>query len=216
MDKLKEQIKDLIRETISEMDYTQTEMDFDKPTIEFDPEDQQVANKTFRRAGKGAIGAKAVVPKVAFSYLQKHHKDAANTRVLDFGAGRIDDLNQWNGLPIKKAGYNIKLHDFGTNTGKYIDPTALSNKYDVVYSSNVLNVQNSEKMLMNTLSQINSVLDTGGAYICNLPGSPRKGAYEGMTAVEGAMFLKSKLESVFQTVQMAGGTNGVPVFLCKK
>jgi len=86
----------------------------------------------------------------------------------------------------------------------------------VVYASNVLNTQNSDAMLEATIEQINSALKEGGTAIVNLPGSPRKGAYSGLSQREGADLLKQKLEEIIGPVERVEGSASQPVFMVTK
>ncbi len=67
---------------------------------------------------------------------------------------------------------NVTAYDFGTNLTPIHNPFALSYKYNVVFASNVINVQTSMEMLDTTLKQMfKASLDS---VIFNYPRSPRK------------------------------------------
>lgn len=165
---------------------------------DFDPEFVRVANLTSR--AKGAVGSKALVPQ----FVEKiaGPKDS----ILDYGAGKHAAHTQY----LRDKGYNVTAYDFGANIDPELhDPAALKKKYNIVFASNVLNVQSSRAMLAMTLDQIKSVLASGGQFIGNLPMSPRKA-----TDIDSA-YVQGELENRFSTVQRIGGTKQAPVFLAK-
>lgn len=166
------------------------------------PEEQEIAQKTSRNLG--AVGAKAIVPKIVRQYANKD-KDV----ILDFGAGKAASHT----LSLRDEGYNVTAYDFSQS--EHHDPTALKRKYTMVFASNVLNVQGSEDMLMNdTLIPISRVLKTGGRFIGNLPSSPLKGLYNGLTYKEAINLLESKLREVFSDVKKLEGST--PIWICTK
>lgn len=91
-------------------------------------------------------------------------------KVLDFGAGK----NAVQALRLQNEGYNVTAHDFGDNFNPVIhDKLALSRQYDIVYASNVINVQPSFKTLNETLLQMKSRTKKYGVLIVNYPKDPR-------------------------------------------
>ena len=133
--------------------------------MNYTPIEIEIANKT-SRAG-GAVGNNAVTPKVVKSLFSPEDKKT----ILDFGAGKaaIQTLN------LRAEGYDVTAYEFGDNVIDGLhDKNALERKYDVVYASNVLNVQSSPRMLFNTLGEIWEALNDGGVFIANYPASPRK------------------------------------------
>ena len=176
----------------------------------FSPEDIRVANATFRKSGTGAVGSKAVVPLHAKEWLDANLKKG--DPVLDFGAGKIDNLKDYNGASIA-LDYDVTLYDFGDNKGAAINQNALENQYELVMASNVMNVQNSKKMLSSTVKQLASA--SKNAAIANLPTSPRKGAFKNLTGKQGADLLEKELRTNFISVERIAGTPSNPVFLAK-
>lgn len=166
------------------------------------PDEQAIAQATSRNLG--AVGAKAVVPKMVRKYADKD-KD----KILDFGAGKAAAHT----LSLRDEGYDVTAYDFSQS--EHHDPTALNRKYTMVFASNVLNVQGSEDMLMNdTLRPISKVLKKGGKFIGNLPSSPLKGLYNGLSYKEAIALLDSKLREVFSKVDRLEGST--PMWMCTK
>jgi len=132
------------------------------------PEQITVANKTSRNSP--AVGQKALTPKIARQYMENNFKKD-DVLILDFGAGK----SAYHAQQFVADGWQVLAHEFGDN----IDPKvhcelSMENKYDMVYASNVLNVQSDEAMLRETLQQIKSVLKTKGVFVANYPLNPRK------------------------------------------
>lgn len=91
-----------------------------------------------------------------------------------------------------------------------LDKYALDRQYDVVFASNVLNVQSSLLMLRETLSQIYNSVKDDGEFIANFPISPRKLGLD----VES---MKTVIESIFGTkAEKVGGTKIAPIWKIKK
>ena len=127
------------------------------------PEQIRIANNT-SRAG-GAVGKMAVTPRWVADNVDKSDK------ILDFGAG----TDAIHAKSLRENGYNVTAHEFGDNVREGIHKqNALSETYDVVYASNVLNVQSSEEMLRRTLGQIRDSVSKDGLAVFNYPASPRK------------------------------------------
>jgi len=129
-------------------------------------DEMETANKTSRTSrNPGAVSDNAVVPKFVLQYANK------NDLILDYGAGKYP----LHSLRLKEKGYKIKSHDFGRNfNSEFHDVDALDNQYDVIYASNVLNVQSSEVMLKSTIQQIIGLMKKDAIFIANYPQSPRK------------------------------------------
>lgn len=164
-----------------------------KEAVNFDPEMVKAANSTSRTLG--AVGAKAVVPRVVEKIA------APGQEILDFGAGK----DAAHALRLRdQNGLNVVAYDFGSNISDIHDPNALSKQYDIIYASNVLNVQGSEEMLNNTLQQIRNSLKQGGTFVYNLPKTPRYGAYTDKPPREQDQFLVDRVNEIFggQTVRL--------------
>ena len=129
----------------------------------------RVANATSRAKGASAINKdgsiRAIVPKYVAEHISKEDS------ILDYGAGKGAVHTKW----LRKDGFDVTAYDFGTNLIEGLhDKDALTKQYKVIMASNVLNVQSSKEMLVETLQQIYASLEPGGSFICNYPASPRK------------------------------------------
>ncbi len=134
----------------------------------YSKEEIGIANKTSRNSG--AVGKKAVVPQV----IRNEFSPKENLTFLDFGAGKAAAHK----LSLEEDGYNVKAYEFGENSIPGIHtPDALLDTYDVIYASNVLNVQSTEMMMVHTLCAIKNSLNPGGIFIANYPTSPRKAGW---------------------------------------
>ena len=160
----------------------------------FLPDETEIANRTSR--SMGAVGAKAVVPRVVRDWIQPTDK------VLDFGAGK----DAAHAVRLKGEGYDVTAHEFGSNQKEGLhDPQALTNgPYDVVYASNVLNVQSKPQMMERTLRQIRRALKPGGIFIANFPKQPRK--MSDLTPDQ----LAAQIASVFGVPAMSVRPGGMP------
>ena len=175
------------------------------PEFSVSEEDIKVANQTSRT--KGAVGEQAIVPKWIEENVNK------KSSILDYGAGKSAQHTE----RLSNEGYNVTAYEFGDNVNPNIhDVNALDKKYDVVYASNVLNVQNSEEILNTTLKEISDALNENGYAIVNLPTTPRKGFYEGLTPSQGVVSLEEKLRDYIGDIQRVGGIPSAPIYKVEK
>lgn len=158
-------------------------------------DEMEIANRTSR--SMGAVGAKALVPRVVRDWIQP------TDMVLDFGAGK----DAAHAIRLKSEGFNVTAHEFGKNQQAGLhDPNALqAGPYDMAYASNVLNVQSSVKMLTRTLLQIRRALKPGGIFIANFPKQPRKMGNQFSPADMAA-----KISEVFGVDAMTVRPGGMP------
>ena len=131
-------------------------------------EEKERLVKTAR--GKGAVGKNALVPKYVYQYGNR------NCNILDYGCG-------YHGLHVKTlydAGYNVFGYDFEASPTiahrRVYNPEIYN--WDIVYASNVLNVQPSIEHLANTIRELSILSEHRGYFyplvIVNYPKSPRK------------------------------------------
>jgi hypothetical protein len=167
----------------------------------YDSDYIRAVNQTYRARGatSGASGARAVVPRVVESLI------SPRDRVLDFGAG-TEAIHARN---LRLKGYNVFAYDIGMNLDPAIhDRTALTKKWDVVYASNVMNVQPSKSALVDLLSVISQILVKGGLFVGNYPSSPRK---SGLSVSDVDMLLNKQ----FSAVERVKGVSS-PTWVCKR
>ena len=129
------------------------------------------ANKTARSNGASAINSDGTIRAIVPNFILKNKKLYQNAKILDFGSGKDPIHTQW----LRDNGLNVTAYDFGNNCIEGIhDKDALRKRYDVIFASNVLNVQSSNIMMDTTLYQIKTSLKRGGIFIFNYPSKPRK------------------------------------------
>ena len=162
------------------------------------------ANATSRSGG--AVGGHPVTIK----YVRQLAK--RKVPILDFGAGKAAAQAK----ELNKMGYNVVPYDYGKNAVDGVhDPAALDREYPFVYASNVLNVQDSIGELKKTIQEIAESVAVGGTFIGNLPASPRKAAFDGMSPADGADLVKKLLEQAIGNVRIEESPSH-PVFVVSK
>lgn len=163
----------------------------------------KIAKTTSRSAGASAIKdgkIRAVVP-----LWVERNVDKSKT-ILDFGAGKGATSTKY----LLSKGFDVVAYDLWVGNGdELLDKFALNRQYDIVFASNVLNVQSSLLMLFETLNQIKLVMGNNGEFICNYPQSPRK-----MDLKETD--IEEILLSMFGFVERVGGTKSTPVWKVKE
>lgn len=129
------------------------------------------ANKTARSNGASAINSDGTIRAIVPNFIYKNIEKYRDKTILDFGAGKDIIHTKW----LREQGLNVTAYDFGENCINEVhDKNALDKRYDVIFASNVLNVQSSDTMMDTTLYQIYKALKKGGQFIFNYPSSPRK------------------------------------------
>jgi hypothetical protein len=127
--------------------------------------EKKIANQTSRLSkNNGAIGLRSVV----LNYI-KNNINKTKT-ILDYGSGKYP----LHTFLLRKMGFNVTPYDFGDNLTNLHDLNALNKKYDVIFASNVLNVQSSLRMLHLTLNEIVNVMKNDSIFIANYPNKPKK------------------------------------------
>lgn len=164
------------------------------------------ANKTSRHSAR--VGMNAVVPRAIEMIADK------DNTILDYGAGsKAIHTNI-----LRQKGFNVTAYDFGNNVDDELHSrNALDMKYDIVYASNVLNVQGSDHMLRHTLSQIRNAMNPNGIFVFNFPRSPRYGAYSKFpTQKEQLKYLISTIREIFKSKNIEQINNelhiGTPIY----
>jgi hypothetical protein len=180
--------------------------EINKKEIKMTVEEKNIAMKTSRSSGASALNKDGSIRAVVPLFIEKNVDK--NKIILDFGAGKGATSTKY----LLSKGFDVAAYDLWVNEGgdELLDKYALDRQYDVVFASNVLNVQSSLQMLCETLRQINSVLKYGGEFICNYPSTPRKMKLDAWT-------LKGIIEGVFDAqVELVGGTANVPIWRIRK
>ena len=163
----------------------------------------KIANQTYRSKGSSVFDKNGNVRSVVALYVLENVDK--KKKILDFGCGK--EFIQ--GKFLNEKGFNVSGYDFGSNKPKN-GVELLQQEYSVVYASNVLNVQSSMPMMIETLHQIDSSLEPGGEFICNYPASPRK-------LLLTANDLKEILQYIFKgRVEKVGGTSSAPLWRVQK
>lgn len=124
-----------------------------------DADDIEAMNKTSRPDDYTSVTTK---------FIMGNFSPNENLTFLDYGAGK-------KAIQTKKlieAGYDVTAYEIGGNVTELHDVNALSKKYDVVFASNVLNVQRRMKRIEKMLSEMDAC--SKKYIIMNYPSSPRK------------------------------------------
>lgn len=160
----------------------------------------KIAKATSRSAGASAINKDGTIRAVVPLFIEKNINK--NKTILDFGAGKGATSTKY----LLGKGFEATAYDLWCGDGdELLDKYALNRQYDIVFASNVLNVQSSRKMLLETLNQIKSALNGNGEFICNYPVSPRKMKMDSSE-------IEEILISVFPNVTRVGGTKKAPIW----
>jgi hypothetical protein len=169
-------------------------------------QEMDIAKRTSRSNGASAINKDGTIRAVVPIWVEKN-VDKSKT-ILDFGAGRWCTSTKY----LRQKGFdNVTPYDLWCGDGdELLDDQALDRSYDVIFASNVLNVQSSLDMFCETLWQIWDVLNNGGEFICNYPSSPRK---MDLTADEVDHFIAATLGVIPDIV---GGTKSAPIWRIRK
>lgn len=128
----------------------------------------QKMNRTARY--KGAVGGNAIVPRwVSGRYIPGVLDDEL---ILDYGAGKKAIHCQWFKDEFNK---NVDAWDIGENymaSDFHIDSLP-RNHYDIVYASNVFNIQPSLEGIEHVFKECVRALKPGGKFMFNYPSNPR-------------------------------------------
>jgi SAM-dependent methyltransferase len=129
---------------------------------------------------KGPIGKNAILPRIIPQLANK------NEKILDFGCGK----DMIHVKKLREQGYDVEGYDFSLPESY---ETICGKRYDVIYLSNVLNVQSNEEMLEDLYEIVWKCLKPNGCVVVNYPYSPR---YLGWTARKMEAWLKERWLSV--------------------
>lgn len=130
---------------------------------QYSDEEISIANATCRDSG--AVGKNAIVPRFVADMAEP------GDSILDFGAGP----KAIHATALRNKGFSVDSIDFGSNLNPEVhNLKCFEIKYDIVFASNVLNVQSNLKMLKKTLLNISEMC--ADRFVFNYPPSPRKSA----------------------------------------
>lgn len=132
---------------------------------------------------------------VVCGYIAANLPEFKNKRILDFGAGKLAIFAR----KLNSMGLTVDAYECGDNVTDYHVSDCTG--YDLIYASNVINVQASEGDLRNVLGKLNYT-----DFICNYPSSPRKA---GLTTKQ----IESILMSLWGVVKKKY-IKGTPIFIC--
>jgi hypothetical protein len=149
-------------------------------------------NRTSR--ARGAVGAKAKVPRVVQQLAKPTH------RILDFGAGHEAAQTQ----SLRSAGFqSVDAYDIGANQREGLHVANPQGGYDIVFASNVMNVQPDAERIIRVAQFCKGQLRKGGTFVCNFPKDPRK------NNLKDRDFL-ALIQKVFRNVEVIDGC-----FVCR-
>lgn len=146
------------------------------------PNYEAFVNSTYSKP----FSSRQVLPKYVIEQASKMKKGC---KILDFGAGR--DI--FGTKMIREAGFDCTAWEIGKNFDKDLhDYHALERTYNIVFASNVLNVQPAMEDTIAIMIYVRENLlvkqERGGYFFCNFPMKPR---YNGMIDMQLEMHLKS-------------------------
>jgi 2-polyprenyl-3-methyl-5-hydroxy-6-metoxy-1,4-benzoquinol methylase len=148
----------------------------------------------------GAVGTKAVVPR----WIRERVEPSPHIRILDLGAETGTHANS-----LRRLGYNVTAFDI--NFPEHSDPNALKRTYDIVYMSNVLNVQPSAEALMELLQAVRRLIRPEGFLLANYASSPH---YAGLGNRDVDDMVRSVFRSVSRVEKEVGYSS--PLFWARK
>lgn len=149
--------------------------------------------KAIRSArSSGAVGKNAIVPRIIPKLV-----GTGGRRILDFGCG----ADMIHVVELQKQGLFVVGYDWSLpETKKFITDEL----YDIIYLSNVLNVQSSEEMLEDLFKTVISCMRYMGFVVANYPYEPR---YLGWSTKEMLEWLQVKFTDVIRLNKSLAGNN---------
>lgn len=158
--------------------------------------EQQVIdmNRTARVAG--AVGERAKVPRIV-ARLARKGLDC----ILDYGCGR----DAMHVKSLLAEGFVVHGVDIGENEQE--EQPLGCGEYEVVYASNVLNVQPSLAGVRHVLEELRAFATHNGMVVVNYPQSPRKAALHPAA-------IPTEIRRVFSN-HLNVGTAANPIWICR-
>jgi hypothetical protein len=111
------------------------------------------------------FSVRQALPAIVMKYAKKTDK------ILDFGAGKDIFGTKF----LRESGFDCTAWEIGENFNPQVhDYHALERKYDIVFASNVLNVQPTKADVIDVISEaMNCLVEDNGFFFCNFPEKPR-------------------------------------------
>jgi 2-polyprenyl-3-methyl-5-hydroxy-6-metoxy-1,4-benzoquinol methylase len=125
------------------------------------PNYTKFVNKTYSKP----FSIRQSLPKIVMEHVKKTDK------ILDYGAGK--DI--FGTKMLRDNGFDCTAWEIGENFNPQVhNYHALDgHEYDVIFASNVLNVQPDNMAFIEILEDVQRVLKDGGLFFCNFPLKPR-------------------------------------------
>lgn len=141
----------------------------------------------------GAVGKNAIVPRIIPQLASR----SPDLDILDFGCGK--DMIHVKAL--REKGYSVDGYDLSLpETKEFIKNRC----YDIIYLSNVLNIQSSEEMLEDLINDVWYRLHHQGFVVANYPKDPR---YLGWSTEKMLKWLQFNFASVVRVNRNLAGKN---------
>ncbi len=120
--------------------------------------------KTARAAG--AIGSRAIIPRIVRTMI------TPECHVLDYGAGP----KALHTKMLCEEGFRVRAYDINPIKTPYhiLNMSIDHNWYDLVFASNVLNVQPTEEYVRTVIKEVHAFVAFDKIALFNYPTSPRK------------------------------------------
>jgi hypothetical protein len=124
------------------------------------PNYTRFVNQTYSKP----FSPKQKLPHIVLKYAKSGDK------ILDFGAGK--DI--YGTKILRENGFDCTAWEIGENfVPNRHDYHAMMREYDIVFASNVFNVQPDGESIAEILMDVQCVLKNEGLFFCNLPKKPR-------------------------------------------
>jgi SAM-dependent methyltransferase len=119
----------------------------------------ELVNKSYSKT----FSQRATLPK----FIRLRYSRCFN--VLDYGAGK----DAYGTVFLRTLGFDCTAYDIGKNVTDIHSVDALTRKYDIIFASNVMNVQPGVIGVLGVISDVIKSLEHGGEFIFNYPSKPR-------------------------------------------
>jgi hypothetical protein len=129
----------------------------------FSDEEKETAIKT--EMGNAAFAMRALVPRKVIEILSEMPL-SLEAEILDFGCGK----KMRHTKELRDMGHKVFGYDFAIEGSEKF----LARQFDIVFASNVLNIQSTQTMLTKTILQLFDIVKRGGLLVFNFPPNPRK------------------------------------------